>query len=78
MFLIVNMLGSAIRYKMTNKRKFSVLLFHLSFIIILIGAGITRYFGSEGIMHLRQGQTSNEITSDKSSVLVVAEYKGEK
>ena len=77
-FLIVNMLGSAIRYKMTNKRKFSVLLFHLSFIIILIGAGITRYFGSEGIMHLRQGQTSNEITSDKSSVLVVAEYKGEK
>ena len=77
-FLIVNMLGSAIRYKMTYKRKFSVLLFHLSFIIILIGSGITRYFGSEGIMHLRQGETSNEITSEKSSVKVVAEYNGEK
>ncbi len=76
--LIVNMLGSIILHKMTNKRKFSVLLFHLSFILILIGAGITRYFGSEGIMHLRQGETTNEITSDKSSVLVVAEYKGEK
>jgi cytochrome c-type biogenesis protein CcsB len=76
-FLIVNMLGSAIRYKMTNKRKFSVLLFHLSFILILIGAGITRYFGSEGIMHLRQGETSNEITSDKSSVRIVAEYNGQ-
>lgn len=75
--LIVNMVGSAIRYKMTNKRKFSVLLFHLSFILILIGAGITRYFGSEGIMHLRQGETSNEISSDKSSVHIVAEYKGE-
>lgn len=77
-FLIVNMLGSAFRYKLNNKRKFSVLLFHLSFIVILIGSGITRYFGSEGIMHLREGETSNEITSDKSSVLVVAEYKGEK
>ncbi len=75
--LIVNMVGSAIRYKMTNKRKFSVLLFHLSFILILIGAGITRYFGSEGIMHLREGETSNEISSDKSSVHIVAECKGE-
>lgn len=75
--LIVNMMGSAIRYKMTKKRKFSVLLFHLSFILILIGAGITRYFGSEGIMHLREGETSNEISSDKSSVHIVAESKGE-
>jgi cytochrome c-type biogenesis protein CcsB len=76
--LIVNLLGSIVRYKIINKRKFSVLLFHLSFIIILIGAGITRYFGSEGIMHLRQGETSNEITSDKSSVRIIAEYNGQK
>jgi len=77
-FLIVNMVGSAIRFKMTNKHKVSVLLFHMSFIVILLGAGITRYFGSEGIMHLREGETSNEITSEKSSLRVVAEYKGEK
>jgi cytochrome c-type biogenesis protein CcsB len=77
-FLIVNMLGSIIRFKMTNKHKVSVLLFHLSFIVILIGAGITRYFGSEGIMHLREGQTSNEITSEKSSLRIVAEYNGQK
>jgi len=76
--LIVNMVGSAIRYKMTNKRKFSVLLFHLSFILILIGAGITRYFGSEGIMHLRQGETSNEISSEETSVKITAEYQGQK
>ncbi|MDD4993125.1 MAG: cytochrome c biogenesis protein CcsA [Paludibacter sp.] len=77
-FLIVNMLGSIIRFKMTNKHKVSVLLFHLSFIVILIGAGITRYFGSEGIMHLREGQTSNEITSEKSSLRIVAEQNGQK
>ncbi|MEI6752761.1 MAG: cytochrome c biogenesis protein CcsA [Paludibacter sp.] len=76
--LIVNMVGSAIRFKMTNKKKFSMLLFHLSFIVILIGAGITRYFGSEGVMHLRQGETSSEITSEKSSVRITAEYNGQK
>jgi cytochrome c-type biogenesis protein CcsB len=76
--LIVNMVGSAIRFKMINKHKISILLFHFSFIIILIGAGITRFMGSEGIMHLRQGQTSNEITSEKSSVRIVAEYNGQK
>ena len=76
--LIVNLIGSVIRFKMTNKKKFSVLLFHLSFIVILIGAGITRYFGTEGVMHLRQGETSSEITSEKSSVRIVAEYNGQK
>lgn len=76
--LIVNLIGSVIRFKMTNMKKFSVLLFHLSFIVILIGAGITRYFGSEGIMHLRQGETSNEISSEKSSVKIMAEYNGHK
>ena len=76
--LIVNLVGSIIRFKLTNKKKFSILLFHLSFIVILIGAGITRYFGSEGVMHLRQGETSNEISSEKSSVRITAELNGQK
>ena len=76
--LIVNLIGSVIRFKITNKKKFSILLFHLSFIVILLGAGITRYFGSEGVMHLRQGETSNEITSEKSSVRITAELNGQK
>jgi len=76
--LIVNLVGNVIRYRIVNKRKFSILLFHLAFIFILIGAGVTRYFGSEGIMHIRQGETSNEISSDKSSVGIMAEYKGER
>ena len=76
--LIINLVGSAVRYQLFNKRKFSVLLFHLAFICIVVGAGITRYFGSEGIMHIRQGETSNKISSDKTSVRTVAEYKGER
>jgi len=76
--LIIHLLGSAVRYQLFKKRKFSVLLFHLAFICILTGAAVTRYFGSEGVMHIRQGETSNEISSDKNSVRVVAEYKGER
>jgi len=76
--LIINLLGSAVRYQLFKKRKFSVLLFHLAFICIIIGAAITRYFGSEGMMHIRQGETSNEISSEKTSVRILAEYKGEK
>lgn len=76
--LAVNLLGSIFRYEIFNKKKFSVLLFHLAFILILIGAGITRYFGSEGMMHIREGETSNEISSDRTSVRIEAEYKGQK
>ncbi|MDD4969231.1 MAG: cytochrome c biogenesis protein CcsA [Paludibacter sp.] len=76
--LIVNLLGSAVRYQLFKKRKFSVLLFHLAFICIIIGAAVTRFYGSEGVMHIRQGETSNEISSDKTSVRILAEFKGEK
>ncbi|MDR3653154.1 MAG: cytochrome c biogenesis protein CcsA [Paludibacter sp.] len=76
--LTVNLVGGAIRYKLINKKKFSVLLFHLAFICILIGASVTHFFGSEGIMHIRQGETSNEISSDKTSIDIVAKCKGEK
>jgi len=76
--LIINLLGSTVRYQLLKKRKFSILLFHLAFICIIIGAAITRHFGSEGMMHIRQGETSNEISSDKTSVNLLAEYKGEK
>jgi len=78
LLLAINLLGSAVRYQLFKKSKFSVLLFHLAFICMLLGAAITRYFGSEGIMHIRQGETSNEISSDKTSVGITTDYKGEK
>ncbi|MDD3321336.1 MAG: cytochrome c biogenesis protein CcsA [Paludibacter sp.] len=76
--LIINLLGSIFRFKLLAKRKWSVLLFHLAFICMIIGAAVTRYFGSEGMMHIRQGETSNEVSTDKTSVGITAEYNGEK
>ncbi|MFV0268313.1 MAG: cytochrome C biogenesis protein, partial [Draconibacterium sp.] len=40
--LTINLIGSIFKYELFTKKKWTVLLFHLSFIVILIGAAITR------------------------------------
>lgn len=64
--LVINMIGNIFVYKLVRKQKLSILIFHLAFIIILIGAATTRYFGYEGVMHIREGKTINQFISDKS------------
>ena len=54
------------RFNMIKQKKWSTLCFHLAIIIILIGAGLTRYFGSEGMMHIREGDTSNTFLSSEN------------
>ena len=44
--------------------KIMILTYHLAFIVILIGAGTTRYFGTEGMMHIREGRMENKFVSD--------------
>ncbi len=43
-------------------------LFHVSFIIILIGATLTHYFGLDGMMHIREGEKSNIIMVGEQKV----------
>lgn len=65
-FLGINLLGNIVKYKMYRKEKLTNFTYHLALIIILIGAGITRYVGFEGSMHIRQGEQSNTIVSDQT------------
>lgn len=76
--LIVNLLGSILKNKLIQRKKWSVLMFHLAFVFILIGSAITRYFSYEGLMHIRQGETTNLISTDKTAVNISAEYNGQK
>ena len=64
----LNFLGNIFKYKLFRKEKWGVLLFHIAFIIILIGASITRYTAYEGIMRIREGATSNTIISDRNFI----------
>ncbi len=65
-----------IQYK-SYKTKFSVFLFHFAFFLVAIGALVTRYVGYEGIMHIREGQSSNLMVSDVK-VLQLYARQGEK
>lgn len=47
------------QYKMVKNKKWSLLLFHTAIFIIVVGAGITRYTGQEGMMPIREGGQSN-------------------
>ena len=49
-FFVINFLGNISRYKLWRKERLTTLVLHLSFILILVGAFITRYIGEEGIM----------------------------
>ncbi len=70
--LTVNLIANIIRYKMYKLNKLPLFIFHLAFIIILIGAAITRFISFEGMMHLREGETGNTILSDKTYIEINA------
>jgi hypothetical protein len=61
---VVNFLGNISRHRLVQQKKWSILVLHLSFILILIGAGITRYIGFEGVMPIKEGESNNKILSE--------------
>lgn len=62
----INFFGNIFRYKLLRKKKLPTLILHLSFVFIIIGAGITRYISFEGVMPIREGEMSNKILSAKT------------
>lgn len=73
LLFIINFIGNIRRYRLLNKNKFSILLLHLSFIVIILGAGITRYISYEGIMPINEGETSSELLSDQKFISVTVD-----
>lgn len=63
-WLIINFLGNIGRYKLYRREKWPLLVFHLAFLFILIGAGITRYISYEGSMHIREGSREERFVSE--------------
>ncbi|MEQ1587657.1 MAG: cytochrome c biogenesis protein CcsA [Cyclobacteriaceae bacterium] len=51
------------RFRMIEQKKWALLMFHVAMIVILLGAAVTRYFGFEGIMHIRENDVSNSFLS---------------
>jgi len=78
LLITINLAANIYRYQLYKKEKWSMGLFHVAFIVILIGSGITRYVGYEGSMHIREGKTSNQITSIDNYVDIIVEGEGNK
>ena len=68
LLLSVNLIGRLIILKLYKKPKLPVFLFHLSFILMIAGAGITRYFGWEGSIHIRDGEEQNTCFSSEKYI----------
>ena len=79
LFFVVNFVGNIKRYRLMRWDKWPLLLLHLSWVLIIVGAGITRYIGYEGVMPIREGEQSATFLSEKTylSVFVDGEINGE-
>lgn len=65
-FFVINFFGNIKRYRLLQWKKWPVLLLHLSWVLIILGAFVTRYISFEGMMPIREGATENRFYSDKT------------
>jgi len=70
LLLTINFIGNVFRYRLYRREKWPVFLFHLAFIITLFGAFVTRYYGYEGLMPVREGAVTNTVLSDNTYIHV--------
>ncbi|HKL66924.1 MAG TPA: hypothetical protein VJ877_03445, partial [Bacteroidales bacterium] len=77
LLMVINLSGQIFTFKLYKKKKLTVFLFHLAFIVIIIGAAITRYTGDEGSVHIREGNSVNYgMTRDRYMSLTVKDETG--
>jgi len=72
LYLSLSLIVNIFRYRMYQKGKVAILAFHLSFLIIIFGAALTRYIGFEGQMRIKEGQTTNVIFSGEPYLSIKA------
>ena len=65
-FFVINFLGNIFKFNLLRPKKIVTLTFHLSFILIIIGAGITRYISYEGMVIIKEGESTNTFLSQKT------------
>ena len=65
-FFVINFIGNIYRYRLLQWKKWPVLVLHLSWILIIIGAFVTRYISFEGVMPIREGKAEKVFYSDQT------------
>ncbi|EHD3123089.1 cytochrome c biogenesis protein CcsA [Campylobacter jejuni] len=78
LLLGINLLCGMFRYKMFGLKKLPLMIFHISFLFILVGSAMTRYAGFEGILPIRKHTQNSLIESSKTSLRISAIKDGER
>ena len=78
LLLILNFIGSIKKYNLLSKQKAAAFLFHFAFIVIILGAAVTRYTGFNGTMHIRKGESATTMYSSDLYFRVEASDKAGK
>lgn len=76
-FLGVIFVANIFKYRLYQKKKWAVLLFHIAFLLILIGAFITRSFGKEGIIVIKEGESKDIYISEKTYLQAIIDNNKE-
>lgn len=61
--LCITLIVNIVKYRMYQRGKWATFAFHLSFLLIIVGAALTRYVGFEGQMRIGEGETTNILYS---------------
>ncbi len=67
--MVVNFIAMSIKGRMMRNRRWGVLVLHWGFVVVLLGAMVTYVFGREGIVHIREGATSNTLLDNTGQPL---------
>ncbi len=71
-WLLLSLVGCFLTSKSWQRKKYASLALHFSFILIIFGAGVTRYMGFEGTMPIKNEQSSNRIYSSEPYLIIQA------
>lgn len=75
-YLVFNLIFNIYTHRMFQRSKIAMLAFHLSFIVIIIGAGITRHFGFEGLMLIPEGKSTDLLYASEPHIWYRIEDQG--
>jgi cytochrome c-type biogenesis protein CcsB len=68
LLLVINLIGQIVILRLYRKNKLTVMLFHGAFIVMVAGAAITRFTGYDGMMHIREGETTSVTFSSGNNM----------
>jgi cytochrome c-type biogenesis protein CcsB len=73
--LFINLIANIVKYKIYKLEKIGSFIFHVSFLIIIIGAWITRNYSFEGMMQIPEGKAVNYILSSDTYLSIKVDDK---